>query len=117
MQKIKWDLSLLTAPPSKQRSLGTYWKGPVWLFEGRGLLQINSDESKEIALVDDMKLDLGRQVLHINGNRCFCAATLENVGFCPSPSFQGPCLSHHPLCQGIQVSPVFSPGHCHVLDV
>lgn len=57
------------------------------LKDGRGLLQINSDGSEEIALDDDMKSELGRVLLQINGNRCLCAATLENVGFCPCPSF------------------------------
>lgn len=31
--------------------------------------------------------------------------------------FQGPCLSHHPSCQEVQVGPMSSPGRCHVLDV
>jgi len=39
------------------------------LKEGRGLLQINSDGREKIALDDDMKLELGRELLHINGNR------------------------------------------------
>lgn len=68
------------------------------LKEGRELLQINSNGSEERALDDDMKMDLGRK--HINGDRCLCAATLENVVFCPCPSFQ----------KTLPLTPSFMPG-------
>lgn len=49
---------------------------PGSLTEGKELLQLDSGGSKEIPLDGDMKLELGRELLHINGNRCLCAATL-----------------------------------------
>lgn len=62
------------------------------------MLQTNPDGSEEMASDGDMKLELGRELLLINGNRC--AATLENAGFCPCPSFP----------RAFSLTPSFMPG-------
>lgn len=49
------------------------------LWEGRALLQINSDVSEKKAFNDNIKL--GRELPHINGNQCLCAHTLESNDF------------------------------------
>lgn len=95
-----------SVPAYRLHQANSVHEGPIekvlsgCLKEGRALLQINSDGSEEIALDGDTKLELGRELLHINGNRCLCAATLENVGCCPCPSFP----------RALSPTPSFMPG-------
>lgn len=93
-----------SVPACRLHQANSVHEGPIekvlsgCLKEGRELLQINSDGSKERASDGDMKLDLGRE--HINGDRRLCAATLENVVFCPCPSFP----------RTLHLTPSFMPG-------